>query len=306
VAAAFDARGLDDDGDAGRSLRVAARVAERPMTMRTGRAERFRRSPWPDRAVARLFGRRQRAAPAPLRLAYEALLDRWPGDRLTAQLPGGERVRVSARHRYLSWNPEEYAAFRAATRPGELVLDVGANVGAYTLLFAQWVGPTGRVVAFEPAAEAAAALRAHLVLNGVDGRVEVSEAAIADRQGTARFSGRAAAGGNAIVPDGTPGSVDVQTTTLDAFCHGRQLQPAVIKVDVEGAELHVLRGAREACADPGVRVFVEFHPSAWPSFGVTPDDLREEFAAQRRTPIALAPDLDIWQTEGVAVRLDPC
>ena len=69
---------------------------------------------------------------------------------------------LSARYRQLAWNPEEYAAFRAAVAPGATVLDVGANIGAYTLLFAHWAAESGRVVAFEPAQASVAGLRRQL------------------------------------------------------------------------------------------------------------------------------------------------
>src|SRR5690349_9663645 len=51
-------------------------------------------------------------------------------------LPGGEVVRVAPAFRHVTWNRDEYDAFKAAVRPGASVLDVGANVGAYSLLFA--------------------------------------------------------------------------------------------------------------------------------------------------------------------------
>src|SRR5438093_46642 len=117
---------------------------------RIGEADRFRAGSWLERAVDRWRRGRETAAPPLLRRAFEALLDRLPGDHLVSAMPGGERVRLSARHRHLSWNPLEYQAFRAAVRPGATVLDVGANVGAYTLMFAAWVGTEGRVFAFEP------------------------------------------------------------------------------------------------------------------------------------------------------------
>ena len=47
--------------------------------------------------------------------------------------------------RHITWNPDEYTAFRASVRAGDVVLEAGANVGAYTMLFAQWAGPAGRV-----------------------------------------------------------------------------------------------------------------------------------------------------------------
>ena len=72
------------------------------------------------------------------------------GDGSAVDAPRGRVVLVAAEFRHITWNPEEYAAFRAAVRPGDVVLEAGANVGAYTMLFAQWVGPAGRVFAFEP------------------------------------------------------------------------------------------------------------------------------------------------------------
>jgi FkbM family methyltransferase len=273
------------------------------MTLHTGRAEDFRTASWAERMAPR-FRRGGKPAPALLRRIYEGVLERWPGNHLVSALPGGERIRVSARHRYLSWNPEEYAAFRAAARPGDLVIDVGANVGAYTLLFAHWVGPTGRVVAFEPAPDAAAGLRRHLALNALASRVEVHEMAVSDRSGTAFFDAVAASGSNALVSAATASSLDVRTTTLDEFCSAGDLRPRVVKIDVEGAELSVLRGARRLLADPAVDIFVELHPSAWRTAGMTADAVAAALHALGVAPVALDPALDVWSTEGIAARLE--
>src|SRR5262249_20268839 len=163
---------------------------------------------------------------------HEIVLEILPGDHLVSTLPGGERVRLSARYRHMSWNPEEYAAFRAAVRPGAMVLDVGANVGAYTVLFAQWTGDTGRVIAFEPAPGSIAGLREHVRLNGLSNRVEIVEAAVSNDVGSAVFDSDGVSGANALVPDGAAsGTITVATTTLDAFCADRDLRPSVIKID---------------------------------------------------------------------------
>ncbi|HEX9841452.1 MAG TPA: FkbM family methyltransferase, partial [bacterium] len=66
-----------------------------------------------------------------------------------------------------AWEPCETEAFRAALRPGRAVLDVGANVGHYTLVAARAVGPRGHVWAFEPAPRPFAALTANVRLNGL-------------------------------------------------------------------------------------------------------------------------------------------
>src|SRR5262249_41973037 len=152
-----------------------------------------------------------------------------------------------------------------------VVLDVGANVGSYTLLFAMWAGAAGRVFAFEPAPEAREGLRMHVALNGLADRTEIVPVAASSAVGTARFHVDGSSGANAIAAAGQRGdaaSIDVETTTIDAFCERRRLRPDVIKIDVEGAELDVLRGARRVLRQPGLQAFLEFHPSVWASRGV--------------------------------------
>ena len=271
-----------------------------------GRGEHFRAEGWFERATARLRRDRSRPAPLLLKRAHEFVLDHLPGDPLVATLPGGERIRAAARYRQLAWNPEEYHAFRAAVAQGSIVLDVGANVGSYTLLFAMWTGPTGRVFAFEPAPEARNGLRLHVVLNGLQDRVEIVPVAVSSNVGSVRFQADGASGSNAMaVNDCAPssGSIDVETTTIDAFCARHRLRPDVVKIDVEGAELDALRGARDVLATPGLHAFLEIHPTVWATRGVSPAAIRAELAAQRLIPEPLDPSLDIWNTEGMSVRL---
>jgi FkbM family methyltransferase len=268
-----------------------------------GRAERFRRGSWLERGVDRLRGSRRVAAPPVLRRLHEAVLDRLPGDHLVSVLPCGERVRLCARHRSLSWNPEEYRAFRDAVRPGAIVLDVGANVGAYTLLFSQWVGRAGRVVAFEPSPSAACSLRHHLDLNEAD-NVEVIDAAVSDHEGTAALYDDGFAGRSSLIAVADcQSAVTVKTTTIDGFCSQRSLTPDVVKIDVEGAEADVLRGARRTLASVRAAVFVEFHPSVWRLRNLDGSDLARELEAQGFEPEPLDPQFDVWSTEGVSVRL---
>jgi FkbM family methyltransferase len=274
------------------------------MSPHLGRGERFRSGSWLERGVERLRGTRRRPAPAALRRLHEMVLEILPGDHLVSTLPEGERVRLSARYRHLSWNPEEYAAFRAAVRPGATVLDVGANVGAYTVLFARWVGDSGRVVAFEPAPGSIAGLREHVRLNGLSNRVEIVDAAVSDGVGSAIFDCEGVSGANALVPGAAgPGAITVATTTLDAFCADRGLQPTVVKIDVEGAELDVLRGGRRVLAAPGLQAFVEFHPAIWARRGIAREAIATELADQGFEPEPLHPSFDVWSTEGICVRL---
>src|SRR5205085_7533724 len=169
--------------------------------------------------------------------------------------------------RHLSWNAEEYEALKRETRPGATVLDVGANVGCYTMLLAGWAGDSGRVYAFEPAAASRAGLERHLALNGLAARVSVRREAVSDRAGDAPFVDAGTHGDNRLVPATTPGSTTVPSLSIDGFCEDAGLSPDVIKIDIEGAELAALRGARRTIARRGaaLALFVELHPAIWPS-----------------------------------------
>ena len=158
-------------------------------------------SAWRSKRLIERVGEQWRHAPlapsarALLKRAYHAALSLQTGGRgLRARLPGGEVVRVCPEHRYLSWNPAEYDAFRRAVDTGTIALDVGANVGAYSVLLGQWVGPSGRVFAFEPEPSAFQGLSRHVAMNGLDAIVHPISAALSDHEGTARLVVAATAG----------------------------------------------------------------------------------------------------------------
>jgi FkbM family methyltransferase len=268
-------------------------------------ADRFRSGSRLERFVARVRPRVGFEASPTLKRAYEYVLDHLPGEHLLARLPGGERLQLSARYRHLSWNPQEYAAFRDAVRPDAVVLDIGANVGAYTLVFANWVGPNGRVYAFEPAPDARAGLITHVRLNHLDDRVEVSDAALSSGVGRAAFGLHPSGGASSLQVHSVDRAqvIEVPSETLDHFCASRRRPPDVIKIDVEGAELDVLRGGRETLARPGIQVFVEFHPAVWASSGIGRADIEEELSRNGFIAEAIDPAFDPWNTEGMTVRL---
>ena len=157
-----------------------------------------------------------------LRGVYRWLLSIANGGGPRSVLPYGEVVRLAAEFRYVTWNPVEYEAFRSVLRRGEVALDVGANVGAYAVLFGLWVGPEGRVIAFEPAAASFRGLNKHLALNGLTGWVEAQQVAVSDRIGDAEFVSEGFQGTNRLRDSGVASSttpfVRVPTTTIDAEC----------------------------------------------------------------------------------------
>lgn len=170
---------------------------------------------------------------------------------------GGERLQVPPSLRYTSsatfllrdWCEPELRRLDSLLRPGAVFLDVGANIGLYTLRAATLVGDSGRVVAVEPSREALAALRVNLTLNpALAPRVTVVEAALSDVDGAGRLY-HVAAGHDpqsfSLLADGTAQeSEPVTVETLDGLVERLGLARLdLVKLDVEGAEPLVLAGA---------------------------------------------------------------
>lgn len=185
----------------------------------------------------------------------------------------GAHFRISPfqRHRMGALYDAAVAEFLSRhIRPGATCFDVGANVGVYALQFAHWTGPSGRVVAFEPNPVAARILTEHVRMNDLTGRVEIVQAAVAERAGTQTFHMADADGMSRLAAPnpriaGMTRCTDVPVMTIDEFCEQRGVVPEWLLVDVEGFEFAVLAGAKRTLARQHrrLRLVVEMHPDAW-------------------------------------------
>jgi FkbM family methyltransferase len=198
---------------------------------------------------------------------------------LVRKMAGCEPIRIRPTSRYFrdNFEVEIFRFMRRVVRPGDAVLDVGANVGVFTVLLARWVGTGGHVYAFEPTLEARAGLQDHLILNHVADRVTIIPDAISDAPGRSSFHTVGISGENTLSPKHsrlpTADAIEVSVTTIDAFCLERGIIPSLIKIDIEGYEIHALRGAREILARHSPLVVVELHPMNWPEIGVNAEEL---------------------------------
>lgn len=155
-----------------------------------------------------------------------------------------------------SYEAEKQRLFAQLVRSGELVFDVGANAGFYTLLASRLVGPRGRVVAFEPLPRNLAFLRAHLALNRI-ANTTVVDAAVSQGAGTARF---AVAAGSAQGMVSAAGELEVRTVGIDeAVYSGTIPAPTFIKMDIEGGELAALQGATRVLAEQRPVIMLATH-----------------------------------------------
>lgn len=132
-------------------------------------------------------------------------------------------------------------------QPNDLFVDVGANIGSYTVLASSTCG--ARTISVEPDPGSAHWLRRNVEVNGIDGLVTVIEAALSRQPGYARFTVGLDTTNRLANDDDTDAQV-VRVTTLDECLH--QMNPALIKLDVEGSEAQVLAGGRDCLRNPSL------------------------------------------------------
>ena len=146
--------------------------------------------------------------------------------------------------------------------PGDVVIDGGANIGLFTAVAAARVGSEGRVVACEPSPATMELLRDNVDLNGF-GWVELREAALAEAPGRRRLRVfDPGSGFSSFAPEDAASAheVQVEVTTLDDLAGDHLAQTRVVKLDVEGAELHALQGASHLIERARPDFIVELEP----------------------------------------------
>jgi FkbM family methyltransferase len=170
--------------------------------------------------------------------------------------------------------PRERRFFRKHVEPGMVVFDVGANLGFYTLLLADRVGPSGRVHAFEPDP-----LSFEILKRRAAGRsnVEINQTAVGDHEGRITlFTNRSNRADNRVHPslgNETAEAVEVPLTTLDTYCAARGINRIdAVKMDIQGAEVAALAGFRKTLARLQPRwMLIEFSPEHLRGAGASPE-----------------------------------
>jgi len=149
------------------------------------------------------------------------------------------------------FEPEVENVLRAFLRPGDTFVDIGANIGIFSLLAAQIVGPTGRVIAFEPVPITLEKLRANILLNDLQ-NITVVPIALSDetRRGVIHLDGENNSGASSFRKSrNSRECVEVALDTFDRYAQAHlATAPRLIKIDVEGAEVKVLRGMQQLLA----------------------------------------------------------
>lgn len=199
------------------------------------------------------------------------------------------------RHGAGAIEPAVRAALRRHLRPGDVAVDAGANIGMHSMTMARAVGPEGRMIAFEPLPHLAAAISRSLTLNGLSGRSEVVQAALADGAGEVVIHAAAHSPISSIFAlDGAEATpLTVPRTSLDAHVPpGGRVN--LVKMDIEGAEPLAWAGmARVVAENPQLVIALEWSASHFARSGHSPTALMASIQAAGFSPWLLrdeAPD----------------
>lgn len=206
-----------------------------------------------------------------LRAGVYGVVEKTTSGRGVKRIIGGETIRFPVRwSRYYEagYEPGTFAFFRAHCHAGDTVLDIGAHLGLFSVVAARRVGKTGRVFAFEPTPLTRSALRRAVSINDLDHIVEVRGEAISGSTGEATFhdTGDAVSNANSLIQSGrSQHGITVRTLTVDDFVRERGIVPQLLKIDVEGAEGGVLRGAAHTFETLRPTALLAVHPENLPA-----------------------------------------
>jgi FkbM family methyltransferase len=164
-----------------------------------------------------------------------------------------------------TYEPELQSAVKELVQPGMVAYDAGANIGYISILLARVVGEKGRVFAFEALPANLERLRSNLALNGLQDRVQVIEAAVADCSAPVQFlvgpsGGMGKAAGSAGRQAEYSQSINVSGLALDDFVYSQgNPSPQVVKMDIEGGEVLALPGMRRLLKEAHPYILLELH-----------------------------------------------
>lgn len=143
---------------------------------------------------------------------------------------------------------------------GDIFFDVGAHVGFYSLLASQLIGEEGKVFSFEPSSRNFAYLKKHIKINRRS-NIVINQKAIMDRSGFFPFDQTEGSfTGHIVISEKNNKKMQgVQGVSLDDFCEKNKVFPTILKIDVEGAEADVFRGAQRIIEMAHPKIFLAIH-----------------------------------------------
>ena len=170
---------------------------------------------------------------------------------------------------------------REEIHEGDIVIDVGANIGYYTLIFAQLVGSSGKVFAFEPESKNFEILKKNIEINNYP-NIVAEQKIVSDKSGIVKlFIAEHGIVGHRINQEKSSQKfIEVESIILDNYIKKLNLDNKInfIKIDVEGSEPKVLEGAKEIMQKSNqLKIFTEFNREAVEEYGIEPKEMIDLF-----------------------------
>ena len=171
------------------------------------------------------------------------------------------------------FEPEQTKLFLKEIKKGNIVFDIGANIGYYTILASKLVGKKGRVYAFEPDERNLRLLQKNLKLNNCQ-NVEVIPQPVSNQTALVGFLENTSQGESKIKTSSLKGR-KIKAISLDDFVKQKRIKKIdVLKMDIEGAEVLALKGGQNFLAKtPHLKIFLECNPESLKEFGFETKDL---------------------------------
>lgn len=171
------------------------------------------------------------------------------------------------------YEPFETEIVKTEIRKGDIVLDIGANIGYYTLIFANLVGPEGKVFAFEPDPGNFALLEKNVEANGYHNVILVNKA-VSNKNGKIKLYLSDDIGDHRIYDSGDGRkSVEIEAIRLDDYFKQGNSRVNFIKMDIQGAEWEAIQGMNLLLQkNKDLKVITEFSPKLLRISGIRPED----------------------------------
>ena len=172
--------------------------------------------------------------------------------------------------------PVETELFKNKIKNGDIVVDIGANIGYFTLLMAKLVGNNGKTFSFEPEPKNFTILSKNVIINNYK-NVVLEKKGVSDYNGTSKFflSSENTGMHSLHKVDNKGKEIDIDVIKLDDYfiIEGLVDRISMIKIDVEGAELQVLNGMTKILKNGKLKLLIEFIPEHLEKHGTNPSDI---------------------------------
>lgn len=204
-------------------------------------------------------------------------------------------------HRMGRMGVQERSNFERLVKPGMTVLDIGGNLGLYTVLLSRLVGPAGKVVTFEPDPDLFAHLQKNCALNHC-ANVEPHNLAVGSRRDRLVLQKLIVNSGDNHLGDGRRQflrrAVSADVVALDEFLP--DIRPDLVKIDVQGWEFEVLKGMKGILErNPNAAIYLEFWPHGLQRAGTSPGEV-VSWLRERNFQLYRSDDMQLLDDDGVS------